>query len=174
MPFQRRLLFTAAMCFFIFAGHGQSSDWQTMQYGKLSLNFPPTWHERTAIRGDLTMVILTPDSMQHLHWGLITINTIGMSPGFTFAKFKTEFASRMGRGSNPDDKVLKTEEISFKNHETMYGEVIMIGLPAKVYAVHAGTEIYQAIFITRRHVNIPDSGIERDEQAILNSITIAQ
>jgi len=56
----------------------------------------------------------------------------------------------------------------------MYGEVIMIGLPAKVYAVHAGTEIYQAIFITRRHVNIPDSGIERDEQAILNSITIAQ
>ena len=56
----------------------------------------------------------------------------------------------------------------------MYAEIIQSSLPAKVYGINAGTKIYIVVLLQRRHVNIPDPKIEKDETAILNSITIDQ
>jgi hypothetical protein len=175
MAFQRHLLYATVLCFFTFASHGQSPAWNSLRYGKISLHYPPTWHvNKEAPHAGQSRLTLTPDSMQNLTMKIIEIYELTVSGDHTYARFKNDFASMLQSRSGMGTKVLKTEEISFKGHKTMYAETIQSSLPAKVYGINAGTEIYPIILIQRRYSNIPDPRLEQDEMAILNSITIAQ
>lgn len=175
MPFQIHLLFTVIICFFTSAGHGQSPAWNSLRYGKISLHYPPTWHvNKEAPHAGQSRLTLTPDSMRNLAMQIIEIYELTVSGDHTYARFKKDFATMLQSRPGMGTKVLKIEEISFKGHKTMYAETIQSSLPAKVYGINAGTEIYPIILIQRRHSNIPDLRMEQDEMAILNSITIDQ
>jgi len=175
MPLQRHLLLAAVICFFTFAGRGQSPAWNTFRFGKISLHYPPTWHaNKEAVHAGQTRLTLTPDSMRNLAMQIIEIYELPMSGDHTYARFKKDFAATLQSRTGMDTKVLKVEEISFKGHKTMYAETIQSSLPAKVYGINAGTKIYPIILLQRRYSNIPDPRLEQDGMAILNSITIDQ
>ncbi len=71
-------------------------------------------------------------------------------------------------------KILKSEEITFKGHKSMYAEIIASSLPTKVYGVDAGDYIYVIVLTRRRYSKIADAGLERDGTGILNSISFGQ
>lgn len=53
----------------------------------------------------------------------------------------------------------------------MYAEGVMNGLPVKVYALDELLYIYILLLTERRYIETADPALERDESAILNSIT---
>jgi len=161
------------ICCFAFAVYGQSSSWKSTRIGKVSLKYPPTWHTMTESHEGQTAISLTPDSMRNLHMQIFQIYKLPQSGNHNYAAFKKDFTEIL-RISDDSRRILKTEEISFKNHKTMHAEMIQSSLPGKVYAIDAGTDIYIVVFLQRRYSNTPDPKIERDVTAILNSITIDQ
>jgi hypothetical protein len=174
MRFLSHLLFAALSCFFTFAGHSQAPAWNSLRYGKVSLNYPPTWRTTKESHGGQTHATLTPDSMRTLSMRIIEIYEVPLGGDHTYARFKKDFVAILSSQSDGSTKVLKSEEISFKGHKTMYAEIIRSSLPAKLYAINAGSRIYLVFLLLSRHVNIPDPKLEKEEKAILNSITIDQ
>jgi hypothetical protein len=172
MPFQRLFLFAALSCSFAFAGHAQAPGWKSIRYGQVSLSYPPTWQTERLSQDGQTAVTLTPDSMRNLAIRIIGVYELPLSGDHNYATFKKDFTTLLQSRPDWPTKVLKTQEISFKSHKTMYAEVIQSSLPAKVYGINAGTKIYMIVLLLSRHVDIPDPKMERDETAILNSITI--
>ena len=124
--------------------------------------------------GDQTQVTLTPDSMQNLTMRMIEIIDLPQSGSHTYANFKSGFTSILEAQPDAGIKVTRSEEITFKDHKTMYAEIIRSSLPAKVYGINGSTDIYLLFVTPRRHVTVADPALERDEQTILNSITFEQ
>ncbi|HVV07053.1 MAG TPA: hypothetical protein VHC96_22650 [Puia sp.] len=171
MLFQRYFLFVTLSCLFTMAGRGQAPSWKSLQLGVLSLKYPPTWvMEKTHGKVE-TYVVLTPDSMRSLPIKVLQIIELPVIGDHTYARFKKDFATMLT--SNPDwpTKILKTEEISFKGHKTMYAEIIRSSLRGKVYGINTGGVIYAILLLQSRHVGVPDPKMERDGAAILDSIT---
>ena len=174
MRLQNHLLFAALACFLTSATYGQAPAWKSLRYGKVSLNYPPTWRTTKESHEGQTHVTLTPDSMQNLSMRIIEIYEIPLGGDHTYARFKKDFAANLNSQPDGSTKVLKVEEISFKGHKTLYTEIIRSSLPAKAYAINAGSRIYLIFLLLSRHVNVPDPKMEKDEKAILNSITFDQ
>jgi len=174
MPFQRYFLFVTLSCLFTMAGRAQAPSWKTLQLGVLSLKYPPTWVMAKRHGKVETYVVLTPDSMRNLPIKVFQIIELPVIGDHTYARFKKDFATVLT--SNPDwpTKILKSKEISFKGHKTMYAEIIRSSLPGKVYGINAGGVIYAILLLQSRHVGVPDPKMEKDGAAILNSITIDQ
>jgi hypothetical protein len=112
--------------------------------------------------------------MQHLTMRLIDIVDLPVIGNYTYAYFKSGFVSLLEGQADAGIKVTKSEEIMFKDHKTMYAEVIRNSLPAKVYGIDCGTDIYVFFVTPKRYSTVPDPALERDEKAILNSITFDQ
>ena len=103
---------------------------------------------------------------------VLAIFELPLGGDHTYAAFKSNFAAILNSDKDLPTKVLKTEEISFKGHKTIYAEIIRSSLPAKVYAIDAGNSIYLIFLLRSRHVNTPDPKMEKEETTILNSISI--
>ena len=174
MTFSRKLLFVAVICLPAFAGHAQSPGWKSTQLGKISLQYPPGWQMKQETQGGLSRITLTPDSMQNLSMRMIELYDLPVSGTHTYTFFKENFAAMIQARDKDGTTIRKTAEISFKDHKTMYAEIVDRTLPAKVYGINNGTEIYMMIFVSRRHSWISDPGMERDEMGILNSITFGK
>jgi len=174
MLFQQYFLFAAAICCFTFTSHSQSPAWKPLRYGQIALKYPPTWQTERLSHNGQTAVTITPDSMKNLSMRIVSIFEFSLRGDHNYAAFKKDFATILQSRPDWPTKVLKTEEISFKSHKTMYAEIIESSLPAKVYAINVGTKIYLIALLQSRHVNIPDPKMEKDETAILNSISIDQ
>jgi hypothetical protein len=174
MPFLRQLLIALVCCALAVSGRAQSSSWKSMKFGKVSLHYPPTWTNTKATFNGQTRVTLTPDSMKDLSMRIVEFFELPLDGTFTYANFKSGFASLLKAQPDAGIKVPKCEEITFKEHKTMYAEAMRKGLPTKVYAIDGGTRIYLFFLLPRRYSTVPDPALERDEKAILNSITFDQ
>jgi hypothetical protein len=174
MPILRQLLIYTVFGCQAFAGHAQHSTCVSLRNGKISLNYPPTWHMTKETRGNRTRTTLTPDSMQKLTMRMIEIVDIPVSSDYPYATLKSRFPSIVKMRPEDGIKITKIEEITFKDHKTMYAEFIRNGLPGKMYGIDGVPDIYLIAVTTRRYTNIPDVALERDEKMILNSITFDQ
>ena len=170
MPFLRQLLVIAVCCVLALPGRSQPPTWKPMRFGKISLNYPSTWHMSREAHGEQTRVTLTPDSMQHLTMRIIEIFELPLSGDHTYANFRSGFASILEAQPEAGIKVTRSEETTFKGHKTMYAEIIRNSLPGKVYGIDGGTDIYLLFVLPRRYAAVPDPALERDEKVILNSI----
>jgi hypothetical protein len=170
----RRLLIAAVFCPLAFAGYAQSSDWKSVRYGKITLRYPPTWHMNKEANGERTRVTLTPDSMQQLTMRMVLIYELPLGSDHSYESFKKDFPAMVRAQTDGETKFLKTDEITLKGHKCMYTEVIQNSLPVKVFGINGGTAIYAVVLLSRRYSSTPDPGMERDETAILNSISFDQ
>jgi hypothetical protein len=168
MP-KRVLHLIGFLCVALSAG-GQTIAWKVVNYGGISVMYPPTWHMTKERHESLTRVTLTPDSMQNLDMRLVQIYEFPTSSNHTYESFKTVFPSMLKVQFGTEVPTPKIDEISFKDHKALYAE-IKSELPSKAYALNAGAAIYVIILQQRRWIHTPDPGMERDEKAILNSIT---
>lgn len=151
--------------------HAQTSAWKSTTYGKVSLRYPPTWHLARYDRGIQTHISITPDSMKNLLMQMFEVWELPTSAEHNYAFFKANLAPILRNATAPDATVVKKEEISFKGHKCVRTEMLSGSLPTTVYGVDAGTAIYLVVLTPRRYIKIADPGMERDERAILNSIT---
>ncbi len=170
MPFLRLLPITIVFYLFGFTVKTQLPGWKSVKCGKASLNFPGTWHMTRETRGAQVRVTLTPDSMQQLTMRMFEIIYLPMGGEHNYAWFKKNFASMLQPYVDQGGKILKTTEITFKGHTSMYAEMIASSLPVKVYGINGGSEIYLIVLTQRRYVKVADPGLERDGNGILNSI----
>lgn len=171
MPFLRQPLIAFLCCALAIRGHAQSPSWKSLSYGKITLHYPPTWHMTKEARGRQARVTLTPDSMQHLTMRIVEFIGLPTDDSHNYASFKSGFVSLLEAQPDAGMKVTKSEEITFKDHKTMYAEVMRNSLQTKVYGIDGGTYIYLFFLLPRRYSAVPDPALERDEKAILNSIT---
>jgi hypothetical protein len=174
MPILRQLLICTLLPCLAFVGHAQHSTWKSLRDGKITLNYPPTWHMTKETVRDRTRTTLTPDSMQHLTLRMIEIVDIPVGSDYPFAALKSHFPSIIKLVSETRIKITREEETTFKDHKTMYAEYIRNGLPGKLYGIVAVPDIYLINVFTRRYTTVPDAALERDEKIILNSITFDQ
>jgi len=144
--------------------------WDVVKYSKISVMYPPTWHMTKESLGAQTRVTLTPDSMKSLEMRLVEIYEFPLTGNHTYESFKTIFPAMLKAKFGSEVQIPKIEEISFKDHMALYAD-IKSELPSKAYALNAGSAIYVIILQQRRWIHTPDPGMERDEKAILNSIT---
>jgi hypothetical protein len=125
-------------------------------------------------RGRQARFTLTPDSMRHLTMRIVEIIGLPQDGSHSYASFKSVFVSLLEGQPDAGIKVTKSEEITFKDHKTMYAEIKRNSLQTKVYGIDGGTYIYLFFLLPRRYSTVPDPALERDEKAILNSITFDQ
>ncbi len=168
MP-KRFLYLVSFLCVALSAG-AQTIAWKVVTYGRISVMYPPTWHMSKERHEPLTRVTLTPDSMQDLDMRLVQIYEFPTNSNHTYESFKTIFPSLLKAQFGTGVPTPKIDEISFKDHKALYADV-KSELPSKAFALNAGAAIYVIILQQRRWIHTPDPGIERDEKAILNSIT---
>jgi len=105
---------------------------------------------------------------------MIEIIDLPLSGSHTYESFKSGFTSILEAQPNLGIKVTRSKEITFRDHKTMYAEIVRSSLPAKVYGIDGNTDIYLFFVTPRRYVTVADPALERDEQTILNSIVIDQ
>jgi len=156
-----------------FAGRGQglAPAWNSFHFGRLSMKYPPTWKTTKETYKGQARGTLTPDSMQHLTMRIVEMIELPLDASHTYAGFRQNFATILKSQPDWSTRIIKTEEISLKDHKAMYAELIHNSLPAKLYAINAGTKLYIIFVLRTRHVDVPDPKMEKDGMAILNSIT---
>ena len=174
MPILRVLSIIVVMSCLAFGGRAQQTSWKSLKLNKVSVNYPPSWHLTRETRGAQVRVTLTPDSMQQLTMRMFEIMELPLDGEHNYAYFKKEFPTILKPWVDQGGKILKSEEITFKNHTSMYAEIIASSLPTKVYGVDAGDYIYVIVLTRRRYSKIADPGLERDGMGILNSISFGQ
>ena len=162
------------VCCLWVAGRGQGATWKTVLCGKVSVKYPPTWHQTRDAHGSQVRITLTPDSMQNLTMRMFVIFDLPTDAQHNYAYFKKNFVPLIKAGVEADAKIVKTEEITFKEHKTMYAEIISSSLPVKLYGIDAGSHIYMVVLTQRRYSQVADPGIERDDMGILNSMKFGE
>jgi hypothetical protein len=165
----RQTLTTLLLCILAFTIHPQPPSWTSATCGKLSLHYPPTWHLTHETRASGTRITLTPDSMQQLSMHMMELYDIHLDAQHTYSLLKKQAIQALQE--SPETKMVKTVDITFKGRQGMCLEFIQNSLPGKMYWVNGGTELYWIIIIPRRYIGVPDPGLERDETAMMNSIS---
>lgn len=165
------LLFAVILCCLALNDFGQGADWKVLKLDIATFHYPSSWQMLKASHGDQTLIQLTPDSMKHLTMKMVEIFDAPLTEKYDFKWFKGHFAEVILPGLGSDGKIVTTKEILFHNHSCIYAEGIMSGLPVKVYALDGLFYTYILLLTQRRYSRIPDPALERDEMAILNSIT---
>lgn len=158
----------------VVAGWAQPAGWKKLEFDKVSLSYPPTWHLTQERRGQQRRFTVTPDSMQKLSMRMFEIMELPIGEGHDYAFFKKFFSTVLHGDGEANIKPLKTEEITFKGYKAMYAEVMSNSLPAKLYGVDGGSVIYLIVVMERRYSQVADAGIKRDANAILNSVNIGK
>jgi len=170
----RHLFISVIISSLAITAHAQTSAWKSATYGKLSLHYPPTWQLTRDDKTEQTRITLTPDSMKNLAMGVFAVYELPTSTEHTYTIFKENLTPIVQAATAQDAKVVKIEETTFKGHKCMHAEIISGSLTSTFYGIDAGTAIYLIFSIPRQHGKVADPGLERDEKAILNSITLAQ
>lgn len=167
----RQLMASVLIGCLIPAVHAQTSDWKPLKVGKISISYPPDWHQSRASRGNETRDELTPDSMQTVY--MCTIFALPLD-GHNFAYFKEHFNQMVQATIGADGSILKVKETTFKDHKCMYGDILLNSLEVKVYGFCDGTYLYMFLFRPRRYAKVAEPALERDENSILNSVDFGQ
>jgi len=138
------------------------------------MKYPPNWQTTKETYKGQARGTLTPDSMRQLTMRIVEVIELPLDGNHTYAGFKQNFAAILKSQPDLATKVLKVEEISLKDHKAMYAELIHNSLPAKLYAINAGSKLYMVFVLKTRHVDVPDPKMEKDGAAIVNSIAFDQ
>jgi len=171
MPILRCLAIAAISCCVTLNGFGQSADWKLLKLDIATFRYPPSWQMLKDSHDNQTFIRLTPDSMKELSMKMVQISDAHLIQQYDYKWFKAHFASVVLPGLGSGGRLLTTKEIIFHNHSCMYADAIMHGLPTKVYALDGLFYVYIVLLTQRRYSQVADPALEKDEMAILNSIT---
>jgi hypothetical protein len=171
MPFPRCLSIAAIFCCLVLDNFGQGADWKPLQLDIATFHYPPSWQMLKAAHGNQTLIRLTPDSMASLTMKMVEIFDAPLTEKYDYKWFKGHFSQVILPALGSGGKILETKEITFHNHACIYADAVMNGLPVKVYALDGLFYAYILLLTQRRYSQVPNPALERDEMAILNSIT---
>lgn len=152
-------------------GHAQTPGWKPLKVGNISLRYPPNWQLDSAGNGDQMGITMTPDSMRDLNMRVCVIFRLSADSSRDYGYIKKNFMAMIESSIGPDAYFLRTVDTTLKNHKTMYAEATLRALPMKIYGFSVGAYNYIFLFTLRRHFQVADPRLERDEAAILNSIS---
>jgi len=158
-------------CCLAFGSFGQTDGWKPLKLDFATFYYPPSWQMLKDTLTNKTLVRLTPDSMQHLSMKMIEIFQAPLFDKYNFNWFKEHFEQVVMPGLGEGAKILTKKEIIFHNHACMYADAVVNGLPVKVYGLDGLFYVYILVLTQRRYSRVPDPALERDEMAILNSVT---
>jgi hypothetical protein len=145
--------------------------WRFEKDEKILLKFPATWYYLKESRNELIRITITPDSLKPLAIKAFELFKVKRN-GRTFEFFKDNFDYSLKSRMEGKVQISKEENIVFKGLETVYAEAIEDGIPAKLYCINGGDEVYMITLLERNHEGVWDTQMRKDEQAILNSMTI--
>jgi hypothetical protein len=171
MPILRCLSITITLCCLAINDFGQGPDWKSVKLDRATFRYPPSWQMLKAAHGDQKMIRLTPDSMRDLTMKMVEIVDAPLGQQYDFKWFKGHISQVVLPALGAGGKILSTKETTFHNHACIYIEGTMYGLPVKVYALDGLFYLYLVLLTQRRYSLVPDPALERDELAILNSIS---
>lgn len=171
MSIIRYLSVAAILCCLVFGSFGQTDGWRPLKLDFATFYYPSSWRMLKDTHGDQTLIRLTPDSMQNLAMKMVEIFQAPLIGKTDFNWFKGHFSQVVMPGLEDGGKILATKEIVFHNHACIYADAVVNGLPVKVYGLDGLFYVYILVLTQRRYSRIPDPALERDEMAILNSVT---
>lgn len=174
MSLFRCLQIASIFCSLTLSGFGQDAGWKSLKLGNATFQYPQSWQMLKDSHGNQTLIQLTPDSMQDLSMKMVEIFDVPFSDKYDYKWLKGHFSQVVLPALGSDGKILATKEILFHNHSCVYADAVMNGLPAKVYALDGLFYCYILLLTQRRYTKVSDPALERDEMAILNSITYQQ
>jgi hypothetical protein len=112
--------------------------------------------------------------MQGLSMKMVEIFNALLIGEHDFKWFKDNFSQVVLSALGSGGKIISSKEIVFHGHACVYADAVMNGLPVKVYGLDGLFYVNILLLTQRRYSQIPDRALERDEMAILNSITYQQ
>jgi hypothetical protein len=174
MPLRRCLSIGAILCCLALNGLGQGTGWKTLKLNTATFHYPATWQMLKDSKGEQKLIRLTPDSMQHLDMKMVEIFDAPLTEQYSFKWFEEHFSDVVLPALGSKGKIFTTKEIVFHNHPCLYAEGVIHGIPVKVYGLDGLFYVYILLLTQRRYSQVADPALERDEMAILNSITYQQ
>jgi hypothetical protein len=174
MPLLRCLSIGAILCCLALNDFGQAADWKPLKLDIATFHYPGSWQMLKASKNNQTLIRLTPDSMQDLPMKMVEIFDAPLIEEYDFKWFKGHFSEVVLPALGSGGKLLTTKEIVFHGHSCMYADAVMNGLPVKVYGLDGLFYVYILLLTQRRYSQVADPALDRDEMAILNSITYQQ
>jgi hypothetical protein len=171
MPFLGLPLAIILCCSFGCPVDVQPTGWKLLQLGKATVNYPASWQIAKASRDGQNRVTMTPDSMKQLTMRMVEIFYLATDEKRNFATLKQNFVAIVQPMIGSEGKIGKTEDIVFKGHKGIYAELVNSSLPIKLYAIDGGANLYLFLLTCRRYTQVANPALERDEKAILNSIS---
>jgi len=161
----------AISCCVTLVGFGQNAEWKSLQLHIATFRYPASWQMLKDSHDNQTLIRLTPDSMQALSIKMVEIFDAPLTEQYDYKWFKANFPALLLPALGSGGKILTTKEIMFHGHSCMYADAISHGLPVKVYGLDGLFYAYTLLLTQRRYSQVADPALERDEMAILNSIT---
>lgn len=127
--------------------------WRFEKDGKIRLKFPATWCYLKESRNELTRITITPDSLKSLAIKAFELFKVNRN-GRTFAFFKENFDYSVKSRMEGKVEIKKKANIIFKERETVYAEAIEDGIPAKLYCINGGNDVYMITLLERNHEGV--------------------
>jgi hypothetical protein len=171
MPMLRFLSIAAILCCLALNDFGQGAGWKPLKLDNATFHYPGSWQMLKASKANQTLIQLTPDSMQNLSMKMVEIFDAPLIGQYDYKWFKGHFTEVVLPALGSGGKLLTTKEIVFHGHSCMYADAVMNGLPVKIYGLDGLFYVYILMLTQRRYSQVADPALERDEMAILNSVT---
>lgn len=121
--------------------------WKYAKSGNISFQYPPNWaFEDETVNGQKRLTA-TPDAYKDIKM-VRAFDIIVIPPsGRTFKDFKNNFIDIISNRGGSKAKLIKKEELKFKNYETIFAEIIEDPRPYKTLCKQVLVIAYQ-----RRHL----------------------
>jgi hypothetical protein len=170
----RSLSIAAILCCGALNDCSQGVGWKPLKLGNATFHYPGSWKMLNASKPNQTLILLTPDSMENLSMKMVEIFDAPLIGQYDYKWFKGHFKEVVLPALGSGGKLLTTKEIGFHGHSCMYADAVMNGLPVKIYGLDGLFYVYILMLTQRRYSQVADPALERDEMAILNSVTYQQ
>jgi hypothetical protein len=150
--------------------------WKEAKYNNVFFKYPSDWfYEKETVQG-WTRLTATPESLKHIKT-VRAFEVIEIDPGGrTFAEFKRDFVYTISNRGGSPATLIEREEITFKNHEAVYAEIIQdpkdAAMPTKSWGLHAGNKFYLVTIISRPNGDSDKLIVDKVTNEMLKSLSL--